>query len=90
MRSFSVNVSDYLQNENGATAIEYALLASLIGIALIAGASAMVGSIDSMFKDVDSELVLAAYFPRTFDSWCHLICRWIRHVRIWLDGRWRF
>jgi len=59
MRSFSVNVSDYLQNENGATAIEYALLASLIGIALIAGASAMVGSIDSMFKDVDSELVLA-------------------------------
>jgi len=59
MRSFLVNVSDYLQNEDGATAIEYALLASLIGIALISGASAMVGSIDAMFKDVDSELVLA-------------------------------
>jgi len=59
MRSFSVHISEYLQDETGATAIEYALLASLIGIALIVGATTMVGSIDAMFKDVDSELVLA-------------------------------
>lgn len=59
MNIISAMFSDFLKDESGATAIEYALLASLIGIGLIVGAGAMVGEIDTMFRDVDSELVNA-------------------------------
>lgn len=59
IRSFSSYVSNYLHNESGATAIEYALLAALIGVSIVVGAAAMTGSINSMFKDIDSELVIA-------------------------------
>lgn len=47
----------YIQNESGATAIEYGLIAALIGVSLIVGANAMTGSINSMFSDVDSKMV---------------------------------
>lgn len=39
-------------NEDGATAIEYALIAALIAIAIIAGANLLGGSINSAFSNV--------------------------------------
>ncbi len=52
-------ISLYTRDESGATAIEYGLIAALIGVGIIAGAKVMTGSISSMFSDVDSELVIS-------------------------------
>ncbi len=49
-------LSKYLENESGATAIEYGLIAALIGIAIVAGAAALGGSINGLFGDVDGEI----------------------------------
>jgi len=46
----------YLNDEEGATAIEYGLIAALIAVGIIVGAKAMGGSINDMFGDVDGEL----------------------------------
>jgi len=52
-------LSLYARDEEGATAIEYGLIAALIGVGIIAGARALTGVINGMFSDVDSELVTA-------------------------------
>ncbi len=44
------------QCESGATAIEYGLIASLIGVAIIAGAAALGTSLNSLFNGVSSSI----------------------------------
>ena len=39
----------FVNDESGATAIEYGLFATLIGVAIIAGATALGGALDSTF-----------------------------------------
>ena len=39
----------FIRDEEGVTAIEYGLLASLIAVAFIVGAGALGGKLDSMF-----------------------------------------
>ena len=56
MSKIKTIIDSYFSSENGATAIEYGLIAALIGVAIIAGASAMGGSISSLFGDVDGEI----------------------------------
>lgn len=46
----------YADDESGATAIEYGLIAALIGVGIIIGAKTMGGSINGMFTDVDNDL----------------------------------
>jgi pilus assembly protein Flp/PilA len=46
----------FLRDEEGATAIEYGLLAALIAIAMAVGASLLGVSLNSLFSDVASEL----------------------------------
>ena len=46
----------YVSDDSGATAIEYGLIAALIGVGIIIGAKAMGGSINGMFSDVDNDL----------------------------------
>jgi pilus assembly protein Flp/PilA len=48
-----------VQDEAGATAVEYGLIASLISIAAIAGFEAMGASFSSMFETVSSEIKIA-------------------------------
>jgi len=43
-----------LQDESGATAIEYGLIASLIGVAIIAGATALGTSLNTTFDSISS------------------------------------
>ena len=43
-------MSRFIKDESGATAIEYGLLAALIAVALIGGATALGGSLDSKFQ----------------------------------------
>lgn len=43
-------------NKSGATAIEYGLIAALIAVVIIGGATAVGGSLSSTFYDVSSKL----------------------------------
>ena len=46
----------FIQDEQGATAIEYGLIATLIGIAIIAGASALGTGLNTTFSSVNKHL----------------------------------
>jgi len=46
----------FLQDESGATAIEYGLIAALISVALIGGARAIGTSLDGKFNAVATEV----------------------------------
>jgi pilus assembly protein Flp/PilA len=50
----------FAKDESGATAIEYGLIAGLIGVAIIAAITAAGGSITAMFTRVATELNAAA------------------------------
>lgn len=43
-----------INDESGATAIEYGLLAALIGVAIIAGSQAVGSQLDILFNRVDT------------------------------------
>ena len=45
-------MSRFIKDESGATAIEYGLIAALIAVALIGGASAIGTSLDAKFDNV--------------------------------------
>jgi len=49
-------VTRFIEDESGATAIEYGLIAALISVALIAGASALGNGINNKFNDVSNAL----------------------------------
>lgn len=49
-------VTRFIKDESGATAIEYGLIAALIAVALIAGATAVGNAIDEKFNVVAGEL----------------------------------
>lgn len=46
----------FLKNEDGATAIEYGLIAALIGVAIIAALGLVRDSLNNTFTDVASTL----------------------------------
>lgn len=46
----------FLKDESGATAIEYGLIAALISVALITGATALGGALDTTFGNLATEL----------------------------------
>lgn len=48
--------SRFLKEENGATAIEYGLIASLVSIAIIAALSLLGPKLESVFGKVESSL----------------------------------
>ena len=47
----------FAKDESGATAIEYGLITVLISVAIVAGASALGGSIDGLFASMDDKTV---------------------------------
>ena len=49
-------VSRFLADESGATAVEYALLAALIAVAIIGGATLLGTNINSKFNDIATSL----------------------------------
>ena len=48
-------VSRFMKDESGATAIEYGLIATLIGVAIIGGATALGSALDAMFTDISTK-----------------------------------
>jgi len=49
-------VKNYFNDESGATAIEYGLIAALVGIAMIGGATALGTAINGKFTDVGTAI----------------------------------
>ena len=47
---------DLLANEEGATAIEYGLIAALIALAIIAGAGALGNALSTKFNNISTKL----------------------------------
>lgn len=48
-----------LKDESGATAIEYGLIAALISVALITGATALGGSLNNVFSGLSDKMDVA-------------------------------
>ncbi len=46
----------FMKDESGATAIEYGLIAALISVALIAGATTLGGALNNQFKNIAGKL----------------------------------
>jgi len=46
----------FLRDESGATAIEYGLIAALIAVAIIAGATSVGGSLSTTFNTIATSL----------------------------------
>jgi pilus assembly protein Flp/PilA len=46
----------FLNDESGATAIEYGLIAGLIAVAIITGATSLGNSLDDMFSGLSTKL----------------------------------
>ncbi|HLF59062.1 MAG TPA: Flp family type IVb pilin [Alphaproteobacteria bacterium] len=49
-------IRNFIQDETGATAIEYGLIAGLVSVAAIAALTAMGGSLKSIFQNVSDTL----------------------------------
>ncbi|MGZ3273156.1 MAG: Flp family type IVb pilin [Caulobacteraceae bacterium] len=47
----------YIRRESGATAVEYALIAALIGIVIISGATLVGQAVNNMFVNVDARVI---------------------------------
>lgn len=54
MRNWIVEAKRLWQDESGATAIEYALIAGSLSIAIILGVAAIGGKLDGIFNTVGS------------------------------------
>ena len=48
-----------MKDESGATAIEYGLIAALISVALITGATALGNQLDTLFGNLSTEMTTA-------------------------------
>jgi pilus assembly protein Flp/PilA len=46
----------FVKDQSGATAIEYGLIASLIGVAIIVGATALGTSLNTTFQNISTNL----------------------------------
>lgn len=49
-------MNDFLKNEEGATAIEYGLIAALVGAALVAGLGLLSTGLNDIFTDIGAKL----------------------------------
>jgi pilus assembly protein Flp/PilA len=51
-----LNLKKFLKNEDGATAIEYGLIAALIAVVIIAAVSALGTEISTTFTNIDTAM----------------------------------
>lgn len=60
MKTFKTAVQAFIADEDGVTAIEYSLIAALVGVAMIGAAKTLGGEIGKAFKYVSDALTNAA------------------------------
>ena len=52
--------SRFMNDESGATAIEYALIAAVVGVGIIAALGTLAGSISSTFNTIGTDMTAAS------------------------------
>ena len=52
MEKFVLATRRFMRDEEGVTAIEYGLIAALIAVVIIAGASTLGGNLNTLFSDI--------------------------------------
>jgi pilus assembly protein Flp/PilA len=52
MKTICVGISKFINDESGVTAIEYALIAALIAVVIIAGATSVGQAINTKFNNI--------------------------------------
>jgi pilus assembly protein Flp/PilA len=52
-----MNLRKFLKNEDGATAIEYSLIAALIAVVIIGAVSSLGGQISTTFGEIEDAMV---------------------------------
>ncbi len=52
--------SRFLKDESGATAIEYGLIAALISVAIITGATTLGGALNNTFQNISTKMTTAS------------------------------
>lgn len=60
MSTITSAIKTFIADEDGVTAIEYALIAALVGIAMAVAATALGGKISSAFNAVANAIVVPA------------------------------
>lgn len=58
MKKLFLSVQRFLKEEEGVTAIEYGLLAALIAVMIIAGATLIGTNLDTIFRYIAGQLVV--------------------------------
>jgi pilus assembly protein Flp/PilA len=53
-------VRRFIKNESGATAIEYGLIAAIVGVGLVAGLSTLKSNLNTTFETVGTKLTTGA------------------------------
>jgi len=56
MSKFMSAVKAFVADENGVTAIEYGLLAAVVGLALATAAGVLAGNLEDVFTEIGSRL----------------------------------
>ena len=56
MSNFISAVKAFAADENGVTAIEYGLIAALVGVAVIGGATALGSKLSKLFSDIGTKV----------------------------------
>ena len=56
MKNFYIKLVNFINDESGVTAIEYALIAALIAVAIIAGATLLGTKINDVFTNVAGKI----------------------------------
>lgn len=56
LANFRKKTMGFLRDNEGASAIEYAIIAGLIAVAIIAGATLLGESVDGLFTDISTKL----------------------------------
>jgi pilus assembly protein Flp/PilA len=59
MSNFISAVKAFARDENGVTAIEYGLIAALIGVAVVASAKTLGGDLDKLFGFISGKITAA-------------------------------
>ena len=52
----TTNMTNFLKDESGATAIEYGLIAALVGVAIIGSLSSLAGGLSGLFGSITGSL----------------------------------
>jgi len=60
MSTFASAVKTFMADENGVTAIEYGLIAALIGVVVAGGAEILGKGVSKLFSDINGKLGVAA------------------------------